>query len=68
MDGLFQDPLAAAEDFHAVFVLVDAAGLGQFADSDWAGWVDAALIDPILDAFEVDGGHFKGEAGKVLGL
>jgi len=66
MDWLFEDSLTAAEDFYAVFVLVDAAGFGQFAYGDWAGWVDAALVDPVLDAFEVDGGHFEGEAVKVI--
>lgn len=37
--------------------------MGEFADGDGAGWVDAALVDPFLDALEVDGGHFEGEAG-----
>ena len=39
----------AAEQLHAFFGLVDAAGLGELADRDRAGWVDAALIDPGLD-------------------
>ena len=47
-------------------MLVDAAGLGQFADGDGAGWIDAALVDPILDALEVDGGPFEGEARRAL--
>lgn len=47
-------------------MLVDAAGLGQFADGDGTGWVNAALVDPVLDALEVDGGPFEGEARRVL--
>lgn len=35
----------------------------EFADGDGSGWVDAALVDPFLDALEVDGGHVDGEAG-----
>lgn len=53
---------AAAEQLHALFGLVDAAGLGELADGDGAGRVDAALVDPRLDAVEVDGGEVKGEA------
>lgn len=64
VDGLFEGCGGAAEHFDAVFGLVDAAGMGEFADGDGSGWVDAALIDPFLDALEVDGGHFGGEAGR----
>lgn len=48
---------------------MDAAGVGEFADGDGAGWVDAALVDPFLDALEVDGGHIGGEAvGNAVSL
>lgn len=62
MDRLLQDALPATEDLDAVFGLVDAAGVRQFADGDRARRVDAALVDPFLDALEVDGGHIEGEA------
>lgn len=62
VDGLFEGCGTVAENLNAVLVLVDAARLGEFADGDRAGWVDAALIDPFLDAGEVHRGHFKGEA------
>lgn len=48
---------APAEKLHALFGLVDAAGLGEFADRDGSGWVDAALVDPGLDSVEVHGGE-----------
>lgn len=52
MDGLGEGVggCAVAEEFNAFFWVVDAAGLGEFADCDRAGWVDAALVDPVLDA------------------
>lgn len=62
MDWLFEGCGAVTENLDAVLVLVDAARLGEFADGDRAGWVDAALIDPFLDAEEVHRGHFEGEA------
>lgn len=62
VDGLFEGCGGAAEDFDAVFGLVDASRVGEFADGDGSGWVDAALVDPFLDALEVDGGHINGEA------
>lgn len=68
VDGLFEGCGGAAEDLDAVLGLVDAAGVGEFADGDGAGWVDAALVDPFLDALEVDGGHFGGEAGGKMWL
>lgn len=66
VNGLFKDALAAAaEELHAFFGLVDAAGLGEFADGDRAGWVDAALVDPFLDAVEVCGRQVGGETEKI---
>ena len=57
VDGLFEGALAAAaEELHTFFGLVNAAGLGEFADGNGAGWVYAALVDPFLDAVEVCGG------------
>lgn len=67
VDGLFEGVVAAAaEEFHAFLGLVDAAGLGEFADGDRAGWVDAALVDPFLDSVEVYGGQVGGEAVTAL--
>lgn len=67
VDGLFESSIAAAaEELDAFFGLVDAAGLGEFADGDGAGWVDAALVDPFLDAVEVCGGQVGGEAASVI--
>ena len=45
---------------------MDTAGLGEFADGDGAGWVDAALVDPFLDAVEVCGGQIGGEAANII--
>ena len=51
---LFHDVCAtAAEQFHAIARLVDAARLSQFADGDRSGRVDTALVDPFLDSVEV---------------
>lgn len=67
VDGLLEGAFAAtAEELHAFFGLVDAAGLGEFADGDGAGWVDAALVDPFLDAVEVCGGQVGGEAANII--
>jgi hypothetical protein len=40
---------------------VDAAGFGQFANGDGAVWVDAALVNPFLDAVEVGGCEVESE-------
>lgn len=67
VNGLFEGALSAtAEELHAFFGLMDAAGLSEFADGDGAGWVDAALVDPFLDAVEVCGGQFGGEAVDII--
>lgn len=49
------------EQLHALTGLVDAAGVGEFADGDWAGGIDAALVDPGLDAVEVYEGEVERE-------
>lgn len=57
LDGLFERFFAAAgEQFDAILDAVDTAGFCQFADCDGAGGVEAALVDPFLDAVEVDFG------------
>lgn len=53
---------AAAQELHAFLGLVDAARLHQFPDGDGAGWVDAALVDPFLDAVQVCGRQVRCEA------
>ena len=53
---------ASAEKLYAFFCLVDAARLGQFADGDGLSRVDAALVDPFLDAVEVNRGEVEREA------
>lgn len=53
---------AAAEHLDAFLGLVDAARLSQLADRDGTGGVDSALIDPFLDAFEVDSRKVDGVA------
>lgn len=40
---------------------MDAAGFSQFANGDRAGWVDAALVNPFLDAVEVGGREVESE-------
>lgn len=63
VDGLLQGALSAAcEQLHSVLGLVDAARLGKLADGDGPGRVDTALVNPLLDAIEVDGCHFHGKS------
>jgi hypothetical protein len=47
---------------------VDAAGFGEFADRDRFRWVEAALVDPFLDSFEVGDGEFGGEAAEYVSI
>lgn len=66
VDGLFQGVLSTAgEQLDSVLGLVNAAGLGQLADGDGAGRVDTALVNPFLDAIEVDGGQVKRESANA---
>lgn len=53
---------AAREQFDAVFDAVDAAGFDEFFEGDGAGRVETALVDPGLDAVEVDGGDLGCES------
>lgn len=62
VDGLFERAGAAGEELHAVFGLVDAARLGQFAHGDGTSRVDTALVNPFLNTFEVHGGEFDRES------
>jgi hypothetical protein len=65
VNGLFEAALfAAAEHFDAVPELVHAVGVEEFADGDGEAWIDAALVNPFLDAVEVDGDEVEGEARK----
>lgn len=57
---------AVGEQLDALARLVDAARVGELADGDRARWVDAALVDPGLDAVEVYGGEVDGEAGSSV--
>lgn len=41
---------AASEELHAVFDAVDAAAVGELGEGDGLGWVEAAGVDPVLDA------------------
>lgn len=63
---MFQGRVAAAEDLDAVFRLVDAARVCQFADCNWARWVDAALVNPFLYACEIHRGVFGMKPIAVL--
>lgn len=64
LDGLFECFFAATgEEFDTVLDAVDTAGLRKLADCDGTGGVEAALVDPLLDAVEVDFGDVEGEAG-----
>lgn len=63
MDGLFEGRFSTpTKKLYAFFRLVDAARLGQLADGDGPSRVDAALVDPFLDAVEVDRRKVKREA------
>lgn len=53
---------APREKFDSILDAVDTAGFSQFADGDWFGRVDAALVNPFLDAVEVYGRDVEGEA------
>ena len=46
---------STGEEFDAVFDAVDGACGGEFAERDRSGWVDSALVDPILNTVEVYG-------------
>lgn len=50
------------EQLHAIFDAVDAAGFGQFLHGDRAGGINTALVDPVLDSVEVDGGDIQRES------
>lgn len=62
VDGLLQSTIfSSAKQLDTVFGLVNAAGLGKFLDSDGPVRVDAALVDPLLDAIQVDGSEVDRE-------
>lgn len=44
---------------------MDAARGGELFECNGAGGVEAASVDPVLDAIEVYGGQLGGEAGKL---
>lgn len=46
---------STSEEFDAVFDAVDGACGGEFAECDRFGWVNPALVDPVLDTIEVYG-------------
>lgn len=50
VDGRFQLFFAAREQFDAVFDAVQAVGLVELAYCDGLCWVEAAGVDPFLDA------------------
>jgi hypothetical protein len=58
---------AAREEFDAVFDAVHAVGLVELAHCDGLCGVQAAGVDPFLDAVQVDRGHFDGEAVVFCG-
>jgi hypothetical protein len=63
VNGLFKGFAAVAEDLEAVDGSAGAFAVVELFHCYWAVGVDAALVDPVLEAVEVDGCHFDGEAG-----
>lgn len=66
VDGCCELVLAASEKFYAVFHAVHAARCVEFAQSDRLGRVEAAGVDPFLDAVQVDRAHVHREAGRPV--
>ena len=53
---------ATSKELHAVFDVRDAIGIAEFFDGDGFGGIEAALIDPRLNAVKVYRNHVDGEA------
>lgn len=53
--------LAASEQFHAVLDTVYTSGLVELFQGDGLRRIESALVDPILDAVEIDLGHIDRE-------
>ena len=57
VDGCVKFFFASGEELDAVFDAMDAFTAIQLFEGDGLGGVEAALVDPVLDFVEVDGGH-----------
>lgn len=64
IDWCCEGSSTAGKEFDPVFDAVYSPCRSKFAEGDWFGRVDPALVDPILDPIEINGRHFKGEAIK----
>lgn len=61
--------MVVGEQLDTVFDAMEGAGGAELFEGDGLGGVEAALVDPGLDAVEVDGGHVEGVAKeRELGL